>query len=206
MRISAPSPAAVVAVLALCLATGGVGYAAGSLPKNSVTSAAIRNGAVKGVDVKNDSLTGTDVKESTLVMPTKARVMTLSAYDFRPFLSQTEFTTDGQGNLRTQNPTVGDDYLAVVHLPEGAVVTGIKVFVEDGHPAAEIGARSLRIVPSVKGYTASATVLSVGSSTDVQTLVLPVQQPGAGGMVGISLSLPEVSSLKLWGAEVDYRS
>jgi hypothetical protein len=59
------SPAYVVSILALIVAATGGAYAA-SVAKNSVTSKAIKNGAVKGVDVKDNSLTGADIQESTL--------------------------------------------------------------------------------------------------------------------------------------------
>ena len=71
-----PSPALVVAVLALIVAMGGTGYAAITLPANSVGkkqlkkgsvwSSKIRRNAVTGLKVKPDTLTGGDIKESTL--------------------------------------------------------------------------------------------------------------------------------------------
>jgi hypothetical protein len=71
-----PSPALVVAVIALIVALGGTGYAAITLPANSVGkkqlkkgsvwSSKIRRNAVTGLKVKPDTLTGGDIKESTL--------------------------------------------------------------------------------------------------------------------------------------------
>ena len=71
-----PSPALVVAVIALIVALGGTGYAAITLPSNSVGkkqlkkgsvwSSKIRRNAVTGLKVKPDTLTGGDIKESTL--------------------------------------------------------------------------------------------------------------------------------------------
>jgi hypothetical protein len=71
-----PSPALVVAVLALIVALGGTGYAAITLPANSVGkkqlkkgsvwSSKIRRNAVTGLKVKPDTLTGADIRESTL--------------------------------------------------------------------------------------------------------------------------------------------
>lgn len=51
-----PSPALVVASLALAVALGGTGYAAVVLPANSVGTAQLRNGAVVGSKVKAHSL------------------------------------------------------------------------------------------------------------------------------------------------------
>lgn len=55
-----------VGYVALFVALSGVAYAANAVPKNSVTSASIKKGAVKGSDVGNDALTGADISEPTL--------------------------------------------------------------------------------------------------------------------------------------------
>ena len=56
-----PTPALVVAVLALVVAMAGTSYAA-----VKIGSAQIKNNSVKGKDVKDANLTGKDVKDSTL--------------------------------------------------------------------------------------------------------------------------------------------
>ena len=70
-----PSPATVIALIALFVALSGSAYAA--LSKNSVSSKQVKNGslvskdlkdgkAVTGADVADDSLTGEDLDEATL--------------------------------------------------------------------------------------------------------------------------------------------
>jgi hypothetical protein len=76
-----PSPAMVVALVALFVALGGVGWAAATIGTNDIQDGAvtakklhanavatkkIRDKAVNGAKVKDDSLTGTDIQESTL--------------------------------------------------------------------------------------------------------------------------------------------
>src|SRR5215207_2580290 len=71
-----PSPSMVVACIALVVAMGGTGYAAITLPKNSVgskqlkqnavTSKKIKNGAVNPNKVKNGSLLSADFKSGQL--------------------------------------------------------------------------------------------------------------------------------------------
>jgi len=71
-----PSPAMLVACVALAVSLGGVSYAAGVLPKNSVgaaqlqkkavTRAKLMKNAVTGVKVKNGSLTTADFKAGQL--------------------------------------------------------------------------------------------------------------------------------------------
>ena len=79
-----PSPAMVVALLALFIAMAGTGYAATQLPVNSVGSkqlrkdavlrAKIKNNAVNGAKVLDGSLTGGDIKESSLAKVPSAAV------------------------------------------------------------------------------------------------------------------------------------
>ncbi|HKZ12298.1 MAG TPA: hypothetical protein VJL81_00490 [Solirubrobacterales bacterium] len=56
----------VVSTICLFLLLGGATWAATALPKNSVGTPQLKNGAVTGAKVKDGSLTGTDIKASTL--------------------------------------------------------------------------------------------------------------------------------------------
>jgi hypothetical protein len=71
MRRFLPSPAMVVAVVALVVSLGGSAYAAlvitGKNIKNgTVTGADIRNHSLRGSDMKHDGIGGGSIKESTL--------------------------------------------------------------------------------------------------------------------------------------------
>ncbi|MGN6665184.1 MAG: hypothetical protein ACTHK6_13425 [Solirubrobacterales bacterium] len=57
-RIGRPSPAMVVAVVALVLAMVGTGYAAFKLPKKSVGTAQLKGSAVTNAKIKNATITG----------------------------------------------------------------------------------------------------------------------------------------------------
>ena len=71
-----PSPAMVIACIALAVALSGVSYAASHLARNSVGTVHLKNGAVtaakikanavNGAKVANNSLTGADINESSL--------------------------------------------------------------------------------------------------------------------------------------------
>jgi hypothetical protein len=61
-----PSPAMVVACIALALALGGTSYAAIKLPAKSVGTKQLKRNAVTSPKVKNNALTGADVLESSL--------------------------------------------------------------------------------------------------------------------------------------------
>jgi len=61
-----PSPALVVAGVALFVALGGTGYAALQLPKNSVGPKQLQEGAVNRSDIANNAITGAKVKNRSL--------------------------------------------------------------------------------------------------------------------------------------------
>jgi hypothetical protein len=61
-----PSPALIVATVALIVSMGGTGYAAFTLPRNSVGTKQLQNGAVTAAKVKRHSLTGTQIKRHSL--------------------------------------------------------------------------------------------------------------------------------------------
>jgi hypothetical protein len=62
-----PSPALIVACLALLVALGGTGYAAIALPANSVGTRQLKNNAVVSSKVKNRSLLRVDFKRGQLL-------------------------------------------------------------------------------------------------------------------------------------------
>jgi hypothetical protein len=61
-----PSPALVVACLALTIALGGTSYAAVTLPRNSVGTAQLKTNAVNSAKVKNRSLRAIDFRRGQL--------------------------------------------------------------------------------------------------------------------------------------------
>ena len=63
----APSPALTVALLALFVALGGTAYAASSLPRDSVGTAQLKNGAVTGTKIATGAVTAATVKTHTLL-------------------------------------------------------------------------------------------------------------------------------------------
>jgi hypothetical protein len=60
-RLSRPSPALIVAIIALIISMGGTGYAAFTLPSNSVGTRQLKNGSVTAAKVKRHSLTGAQI-------------------------------------------------------------------------------------------------------------------------------------------------
>ena len=65
-RLRRPSPAFVIACLALFVALGGTGYAAFKLPKNTVGTKQLKKGAVRNSDIAANAVTGPKVKAGSL--------------------------------------------------------------------------------------------------------------------------------------------
>jgi hypothetical protein len=64
--LHAPSPAMMVACVALFVALGGTSYAAIKLPANSVGTKQIKNSAVTGAKVKDATLTGAKIADASV--------------------------------------------------------------------------------------------------------------------------------------------
>jgi hypothetical protein len=67
IRKRLPSPAMVVACASLVIALGGVSYAAGVLPNNSVGAAQLQKKAVTGAKLRNGAVTGAKVRDRSLM-------------------------------------------------------------------------------------------------------------------------------------------
>ena len=67
IRRHLPSPAMIVACAALVVALGGVSYAAGVLPTNSVGTAQLQKKAVTASKLRKNAVTGAKVKNRTLM-------------------------------------------------------------------------------------------------------------------------------------------
>jgi hypothetical protein len=65
--IRRPTPATIIAGLALAVALTGTGYAASRIPANSVGTKQLKNNAVTSAKVKNGSLGAADFKAGTLL-------------------------------------------------------------------------------------------------------------------------------------------
>ena len=66
-HLCVPSPAMVVALIALFVALGGSTYAAVILPTNSVGTKQLKNGAVTASKIGKDAVTSTNVKDGSLL-------------------------------------------------------------------------------------------------------------------------------------------
>jgi hypothetical protein len=92
MRLERPSPAMVVALLALFVALGGTGYAVATLPKNSVGAKQLKKNAVSGKKIRKNAVTSSKVKNLSLL-----------AEDFQPG----QLPAGAKGDQGPPGPTFG---------------------------------------------------------------------------------------------------
>lgn len=125
-----PSPAMVVACVALAVALGGTSYAAVTLPRNSVGTKQLKRNAVTGVKVKpnavtspkvaNNSLTGADIRETTLgTVPSAATATTAG--------SAAPSGAAGGGLAGTYpNPNIGANVVGSANVVDAAGPAGLR--------------------------------------------------------------------------------
>jgi hypothetical protein len=106
LRKYLPSPAMVVACLALLVALGGTSYAAIKLPRNSVGNIHLKRGAVSGTKVRSNALGGVQINESRLGRVPSAASATTAA-------TATAATTAGSA------PVARIEYLSAVFAVPG---------------------------------------------------------------------------------------
>jgi hypothetical protein len=107
-----PSAGLVVAIVAMIVALGGTSYAAFSLPKNSVGTTQLKNGAVTGTKIAKDAITSVNVKGGSLL-----------AADFK--VGQLPAATQGpMGNPGPQGPKGDPGPAGPATGPAGGDLTG----------------------------------------------------------------------------------
>ncbi len=155
-----PSPAMIVALIALSLALGGVGYAAVALPKNSVGTPQLKKNAVVGSKVKNNSLSGADIKEGTLKIPGVAGSITIAGVEFQPRDGTGTYGYGGNGSIYGVTGT--GHYTAPVRVPQGATITLVTFYLNDAN-AANINCALSSYAPSTAGLTDHGFASSAGA-------------------------------------------
>ncbi len=163
-RMKAPSPALVIAVVALFVALGGTTYAATSLSANSVGTKQLKNNAVTGAKIKNGSVTTKKISKATVSGLEASAAGSVLAFDAPATASPTPTTlgtvlgdtwaaecaldsghadlalflktTDGSWtyDLSQEINTPSADSFHRV-FPAGSLSTSVNVGTEDGHAA-----------------------------------------------------------------------
>jgi hypothetical protein len=172
-----PSPAMVIALLALFIAMAGTGYAATQLPANSVGSNQLKNNAVVRVKIKNNavngakvldgSLRGADIKESSLakvpsatLADTATHASGAAALDKATYRTAAATAPPGLGNVATATCDAGQ------HVVGGGVKVDdpFNAFIVDDYPEAANTAWTGRVGntgTAAVGFTVYAVCITV---------------------------------------------
>ena len=148
-----PSPALVVASLALAVALGGTTYAATALPKNSVGAKQLKSGSVSTVKLAKGSVTSRQIKDHTIVAADLAK----NAYPALPgkVASAGHADTAGRADTAGHADTAGS--------VSGATFTTIDYRAGAGSPATDI--------VSANGLAISASCDAGGHAAAVDRVV-----------------------------------
>lgn len=109
-----PSPALVVAVIALVAALGGTSYAAFSLPKNSVGSKQLKKNAVTTKKIKNGAVTSSKINPAGLTVPDASHANSADSAGTASHLATLPSGSTESGSFAAAGPSNGtSDYLGV---------------------------------------------------------------------------------------------
>ncbi len=115
-RIKTPSPAMVVAMVALVIALGGAGYAAVSLPRNSVGTNQLKNFAVTPLKIKNNAIKTNKLRDNA-VTTLKIRDGAVNSAK----LGDNAVTTPKIGDGAVNSAKLGDNAVTTLKIGDGAV-------------------------------------------------------------------------------------
>lgn len=197
-----PSPAMIVALVALFVALGGAAYAGVTLSNNSVKSATIKNGEVKTADLANSAVTNLKLKNNS-VNSAKVKNGSLETADLSA-AAQTALK-GAAGPTGPAGATAGfavravdvlafvtstDQTLATLPLPAGNYVITAKVVINNNEAALRQYGCSLRLGATVIDSFFDALELDADGSAaaddrDVVTLTSAgtLAAPGAATVV-----------------------
>ena len=158
-----PSPAMVVALIALFVSASGVTWAASSLPRDSVKSKQIVDGAVKNKDLAPDSVTGDDVADQSLgvddlgldsVSADQLADDSVDAFAIQSgAVEADEIAFDAVGMDQIGLDAVGPD--EIMDGSVGALEIGDKIVTEPGEPSTAEGATGENASYRVSAATAT---------------------------------------------------
>lgn len=182
-----------VTLLALVVLGGGVAYAAGKLPKNSVGPKQLRKNSVTGAKVKDGSLKEVDFAKGQLPAgPQGAPGVPGTSHGFEATgsVNYDKFSASLFGSQVVSLPVPAGSYLAIATV-EAETVNGVASTVQcrliDGNGGAESTWATTRSQPvRVDGFTDNFTLAAIFDVTKGQALNLQCSKDNAGSSARIT--------------------
>lgn len=162
-----PSPAMVVALVALFVSLGGVSY---GVATGSIDSREVKNGSLRGKDLKRNTLTGTRIKESSL-----RRVKRAVRADRLGDRRAVDLLTRGFTGVKQGEVGFTGNYTPIAHLalPKGAFVILAKTEVSSTASAPVAGVCRLRAGADEDASRAQLIASGIGANPR-QTVTMTV--------------------------------
>ena len=213
LRRLTPSPAMVVACIALTVALGGTSYAALTLPRNSVGTKQLKKNAVTTLKVKNNAITSPKVKNDAITSPKVKNNAITGADVLESSLGQvpsaasavTAVTATTAGTAAPSGPAGGSlagtypaPSLAADAVTSAAVINAAQA---TGLRKADIGAVSTTVVfdpPNIgAGLCSSDTATVTGAATNDVVIAHPVNSVWSNLMYAPWLAQTDAVSIRL---------
>ncbi len=197
-----PSPAMVVACIALLIALGGTSYAAIKLPKNSVGAKQLKRNAVTTPKVKNNAITGAKVLESSLGQVPSAATAATAVTATTAGTAAPSGAAGGSLAGTYPAPSLAADAVTSAAVINAAQATGLR--------KADIGAVSTTASvdpPNIAaGLCSSATATIPGAVNNDVVVAHPVSAVWSNLMYAVWLAQTDSVSLRICnptGAAID---
>jgi hypothetical protein len=184
MRRLRPSPAMIVAFIALFVAIGGSSYAVTRLPSGSVGTKQLKKNAVTGAKVKNGSLTAADIKVSSLAGVASAanaanatnagHAAAAAGLDRVVYVNQPSAVGAATGDPANPTITIAG---AVASCPPGTFVVGGGVGVDDNTNTAVVDSF---VNPGGHGWAARVDNADLGAAHGFTVVAVCVAATAAG--------------------------
>jgi hypothetical protein len=177
LRLQRPSPAMVVALVALFIALGGSSYAAVTLSKNSVGAAQIKRNAVKAAEVARNAVGASEIRANAVAGGDVADG-TLGSFDIGSNAVGLEEAADGSvGSAEVVDGSLGEGDLApgLLDVNLGVTVQRTDVALADNTSQAV----EASCLPGTTAVAGGSSVDQTGSD-DIKALV---SRPGNGGFI-----------------------
>jgi hypothetical protein len=118
-RTRRPSPALVISIVALLVALGGTAYAGITIPKNSVGTKQLKDGAVTTKKIKNGTVTASKINTSGLTVPRALQANSATT------AGSATTATNATNATNAANAAVGDSPIAWARVAaNGTVIAG----------------------------------------------------------------------------------